>query len=168
MPRSMRSASAISLIEASSSRWYWNARASALTNVGSARVATAGTPSRTGMTTVFRPGRRGKASGTRTVMLAASATPPLGSPELTGGQIGPKATFVPVTVHPVSMARPTSLNGSQIGSYAPISDCNGYFADTHKRTSFMQGSWSADFCDGWKPEPQIVSAAFDEGLDPAG
>jgi hypothetical protein len=68
----IRSADAISLIEAyrpsSSSRRYRNARASAFTSAGSARVERAASPpSRTGVTTVVRPGRRRMVSGTRTV-----------------------------------------------------------------------------------------------------
>jgi hypothetical protein len=79
-PRSIFSAAAISLIDSyrpsSSSRWYRNARASAFASAGSARVATAGTRSCTGVTTVFRPGRRRMVSGTRTVMLVAVLMPP--------------------------------------------------------------------------------------------
>ena len=51
-----------------------NARANAFTNAGLARVAIAGTPPCTGVTTVLRPGRRQIAIGTRTVMLAATRT----------------------------------------------------------------------------------------------
>jgi hypothetical protein len=67
---------AISLMDAyrpsSSRRWYRNARASAFTNAGLARVqADAGPATPPGVTIVFRPGRRRIASGTRTVMLVA-------------------------------------------------------------------------------------------------
>ncbi len=50
-------------------------------------MVTVDTFSRTGVTTVFRPGRRRMASGTRTVMLAASLTLPPASRSTAGSAV---------------------------------------------------------------------------------
>ena len=74
VPRSILSAAAISVAGAyrasSTSRWYRNARGSAFTSAGAARVGTAASPpSRTGVTTVYRSGHRATFSGIGTVLL---------------------------------------------------------------------------------------------------
>ena len=79
------SAAANSLIEAyrpsSSSFCHRCARASALSSVGSALVLTSAGRTPSGVTTVFRHGRRRMVSGTRTVILAAAGvTPPPAAP----------------------------------------------------------------------------------------
>jgi hypothetical protein len=66
-----------------------------------------------------------------------------GLPGLTGAQNGPKAVFVPVTVYSVSMAHPTSLDGSQNGGCAPELDNVGGLYEAAKRTSEVrsQAAW---------------------------
>src|SRR3712207_4709216 len=70
---------------------------SAFTSAGSARVGRVASPrSRTGVTTVFRPGRRRMVNGTRTVMLVAVVMRPssCGRPQRLGrdgGEVADKA-----------------------------------------------------------------------------
>lgn len=59
------------------------------------------------------PARCRKASGTRAVMLAAGATPPSGSLSVPVVRLAERRPSCPSTVYLVSMARPTSLDGSQ-------------------------------------------------------